>query len=542
MKPTVIATFNGDFFDWPFVENRTRFHDMDMFEEIGFAKDNEGEYKSKYCVHMDCFRWVKRDSYLPQGSQGLKAVTTAKLGYNPTELDPELMTPYAYDKPQLLSEYSVSDAVATYYLYYKYVHPFIFSLCTIIPLNPDEVLRKGTGTLCEMLLSVQAYEGNILLPNKHSDPIERFYEGHLLESETYVGGHVESLEAGVFRSDIPTHFKIDPTAIDELLGNLHNSIKFCIEVENGKKMEDVENFDEIYTQIESSLLELKNNPSRQEKPLIYHVDVASMYPNIMTSNRLQPDSMKSEEDCAACDFNRPGKNCDRRLPWAWRGEYYPAEMNEYNMIKRTLQNETFRELDLGYLLELLMNYLMLNKQQRSKRISDYSRKVYHRVKSSKVVTREAIICQRENPFYVDTVRSFRDRRYEFKGLAKVWKGKVGKIASNDTIARDEAKMVVLYDSLQLAHKVILNSFYGYVMRKGSRWYSMEMAGVTCLTGATIIQMARALVERIGRPLELDTDGIWCILPKSFPENFNLKCKDGKKIFGVPVFYVELFGS
>jgi DNA polymerase epsilon subunit 1 len=37
--------------------------------------------------------WVKRDSYLPQGSQGLKAVTTAKLGYNPIELDPELMTP-----------------------------------------------------------------------------------------------------------------------------------------------------------------------------------------------------------------------------------------------------------------------------------------------------------------------------------------------------------------------------------------------------------------------------------------------------------------
>ena len=27
-------------------------------------------------------------------------------------------------------------------------------------------------------------------------------------------------------------------------------------------------------------------------------------------------------------------------------------------------------------------------------------------------------------------------------------------------------MVVLYDSLQLAHKCILNSFYGYVMRKG----------------------------------------------------------------------------
>ncbi|KAK6465694.1 DNA-directed DNA polymerase epsilon, catalytic subunit A [Scheffersomyces coipomensis] len=530
-KPTVIATFNGDFFDWPFVETRTTFHDMDMFDEIGFAKDNDGEYKSKYCVHMDCYRWVKRDSYLPQGSQGLKAVTTVKLGYNPTELDPELMTPYAYEKPQLLSEYSVSDAVATYYLYYKYVHPFIFSLCTIIPLNPDEVLRKGTGTLCEMLLSVQAYENNILLPNKHSEPIERFYDGHLLESETYVGGHVESLEAGVFRSDLENDFKVDPTAIDELLNDLHNSIKFCIEVENNKKFEDVENFDEIYNQVRDQLLELKANPVRKEVPLIYHVDVASMYPNIMTSNRLQPDSMKTEEDCAACDFNRPGKNCDRRLPWSWRGEFYPAEMNEYNMLKRTLQNETFPAAK-PWLPLRTFDELSYTEQASliKKRISDYSRKVYHRVKQTEVVTRESIICQRENPFYVDTVRSFRDRRYEFKGLAKVWKGKISKLDKHDTIKRDEAKkMVVLYDSLQLAHKVILNSFYGYVMRKGSRWYSMEMAGITCLTGATIIQMARALVERIGRPLELDTDGIWCILPKSFPENFTLKCKDGKKI-------------
>ncbi|ODV69915.1 DNA polymerase epsilon catalytic subunit A [Hyphopichia burtonii NRRL Y-1933] len=532
VRPTVIATFNGDFFDWPFVENRTNFHDLDMFDEIGFAKDNEGEYKSKYCVHMDCFRWVKRDSYLPQGSQGLKAVTTAKLGYNPTELDPELMTPYAYEKPQLLSEYSVSDAVATYYLYYKYVHPFIFSLCTILPLNPDEVLRKGTGTLCEMLLMVQAYENNIILPNKYTDPIERFYDGHLLESETYVGGHVESLEAGVFRSDIPNKFKIDPTAIDELLNDLKSAIKFCVEVENGKKLEDVENFDEVYNQIKSELIELRDNPVRNETPLIYHVDVASMYPNIMTSNRLQPDSIKSEEDCAACDFNRPGKNCDRRLPWAWRGEYYPAEMNEYGMIKRTLQNESFPGVK-PWLPQRSFDELPYAEQALliKKRLSDYSRKVYHRIKQSKIVTREAIVCQRENPFYVNTVRNFRDRRYEFKTLAKVWKGKTSKIASSDQIAKDEAKkMVVLYDSLQLAHKVILNSFYGYVMRKGSRWYSMEMAGITCLTGATIIQMARSLVERLGRPLELDTDGIWCILPKSFPENFNLKCKDGKKIF------------
>jgi DNA polymerase epsilon subunit 1 len=42
------------------------------------------------------------------------------------------------------------------------------------------------------------------------------FEGHLLASETYVGGHVEALEAGVFRSDIATDFKIEPSAAQQV--------------------------------------------------------------------------------------------------------------------------------------------------------------------------------------------------------------------------------------------------------------------------------------------------------------------------------------
>ena len=137
-----------------------------MEEEIGFAPDSQNEYKCRACIHMDAFRWVKRDSYLPVGSQNLKATTKAKLRYDPMELDPEDMCRMACEDPQGLANYSVSDAVATYYLYMKYVHPFIFALCTIIPMEPDEVLRKGSGTLCEVLLMVQAFHGNIIFPNK----------------------------------------------------------------------------------------------------------------------------------------------------------------------------------------------------------------------------------------------------------------------------------------------------------------------------------------------------------------------------------------
>ncbi|KAI9803328.1 MAG: DNA polymerase epsilon catalytic subunit, partial [Phylliscum demangeonii] len=536
-RPTVIATYNGDFFDWPFVEARAGILGIDMYREIGFRRNSEDIYQCDYCAHMDCFSWVKRDSYLPQGSQGLKAVTVAKLGYDPDELDPELMTRYANERPQTLAEYSVSDAVATYYLYMKYVHPFIFSLCTIIPLGPDAVLRKGTGTLCEMLLMVQAYEKGIVLPNKHQAPIEAFWDGHLLESETYVGGHVESIEAGVFRSDIPTHFSLEPAALDDLISDLDSALRFSVEIESRTSLAETTNYDEVKQQIEEQLLDLKSRPHREENPSIYHLDVASMYPNIMTTNRLQPDSMINESDCAACDFNRPGKTCDRRMPWSWRGEFLPAKRDEYKMIRRALENErfpsrwpsgpsrTFQDLEASEQAGLI-----------KKRLQDYSKKIYHKIHETKTVEREAIICQRENPFYVDTVKSFRDRRYEFKGQQKVWKNRSESLKSSGAPAEevDEArKMVVLYDSLQLAHKVILNSFYGYVMRKGSRWYSMEMAGVTCLTGAHIIQMARKLVERIGRPLELDTDGIWCILPSAFPQNFAFSLKNGKKL---PISY------
>ena len=90
-------------------------------------------------------------------------------------------------------------------------------------------------------------------------------------------------------------------------------------------------------------------------------------------------------------------------------------------------------------------------------------------------------------------------------------------------------MMNLYESLQLAHKIILNSFYGYVMRRGARWHSMEMAAMVTHLGSMIIKDSRELVERIGKPLELDTDGIWCLLPLGFPENFPLKLKSGKKI-------------
>ena len=63
------------------------------------------------------------------------------------------------------------------------------------------------------------------MPNRHEEAYSNMYNGHLLASETYVGGHVEALEAGVFRSDIPLEFKIEPSAVQKVRFSIICSIQ-----------------------------------------------------------------------------------------------------------------------------------------------------------------------------------------------------------------------------------------------------------------------------------------------------------------------------
>ncbi|KAF1787624.1 DNA polymerase epsilon, catalytic subunit A, C-terminal [Phytophthora cactorum] len=517
-KPHIFVTYNGDFFDWPFIDTRAQVHGINMAHEIGVSLDERsGEYRGRCSVHMDAFCWVKRDSYLPQGSQGLKAVTKYKLGYDPVEVDAEDMVALARDEPLKMASYSVSDAVATFYLYDKYVHLFVFSLCTIIPLGSEDVLRKELRRE------------------------EKFYKGHLVENETYVGGHVECLESGVFRADFLYDFQLVPSAFQQLIDNIDRDLTFSLEVEMNVPVDRVANYEEVKKDIVDRLVGLRERPNRKEQPLIYHLDVAAMYPNIILTNRLQPCAIVNEADCAACAYNTEcgraaikdkDASCQREMDWVWRGDFYPATRPEYYSIKTQLEYENFPLEKKGGAvngeaskgpsrsIQSTVPFAQLPKDKQElllkQRFKSYCSSVYKKTKVTEEQKRSATVCMRENPFYVNTVRAFRDRRYEYKGLTKVWKKKVGQAAeAKDLLAKIDAQ-----------NKLYLNSFYGYVMRKGARWHSMEMAGIVTHTGSNIITGARELVEQIGRPLELDTDGIWAILPKSFPETFSFKLKDG----------------
>ena len=66
-------------------------------------------------------------------------------------------------------------------------------------------------------VQVEAYRGQVVCPNKHTDGSERFYKGRLLSTETYIGGKVEAIESGVFRADIPCKFNLQPAAYQSLI-------------------------------------------------------------------------------------------------------------------------------------------------------------------------------------------------------------------------------------------------------------------------------------------------------------------------------------
>ena len=98
----------------------------------------------------------------------------------------------------------------------------------------------------------------------------------------------------------------------------------------------------------------------------------------------------------------------------------PASRNEYQTIRLQLESETIPPARPG---DSAVNFHSLPLYEQAalekKRLADYCKKAYKRTKITREESKSTTICQRENSFYVDTVRAFRDRRYEFKGLLKV---------------------------------------------------------------------------------------------------------------------------
>ena len=202
-----------------------------------------------------------------------------------------------------------------------------------------------------------------------------------MNTETYVGGRVEAIECGVFRADFPEKFRLDPEAYEALIMNVERTMTFSLEKEEGVPVDQVTNYKEVCDEIKKALADLRDRPNRLENPLIYHLDVGAMYPNIILTNRLQPPALIDEETCASCDYNEPDAPCRRKMDWMWRGDYYPANKNETSRVRQQLETEKFQ--DKGQMVP----YHKLNENVRAEklksRVTEYCRRAYKKIKITK---------------------------------------------------------------------------------------------------------------------------------------------------------------
>jgi len=158
---------------------------------------------------------------------------------------------------------------------------------------------------------------------------------------------------------------------------------FALEIENGGvDPGEVENYDEIKVQITEKLLAIKAQcPTLTVEPLIYHVDVAAMYPNIILSNRLQPVAIVDEQICAGCTFNKEANDCKRELDWEWKGELYPLSKSEFERVKLQLKHELEQSKQAEHQKSFFQESEDFAKLLKN-RVKDYARMHYNHVKKT----------------------------------------------------------------------------------------------------------------------------------------------------------------
>jgi DNA polymerase epsilon subunit 1 len=68
----------------------------------------------------------------------------------------------------------------------------------------------------------EAFRCLVVFPNKERSEFEKFYKGHLIENETYIGGHVEAIRTGVYRNDLKYSFKLKKETYQMLIDEVND--------------------------------------------------------------------------------------------------------------------------------------------------------------------------------------------------------------------------------------------------------------------------------------------------------------------------------
>ena len=187
-------------------------------------------------------------------------------------------------------------------------------------MSPDEVLRKGSGTLCESLLMVEALPWEHRVPEQAGRRRREARRAPAGESRRTSAGTSSASQTGVFRADIPTKFRLNPKGYQKLLDSLDDDLEYALE--DGGRRHDPGGLRQLRRGARRSRRSSRRcaTTNQSANPLIYHLDVGAMYPNIILTNRLQPPADGHRGHLRGVRFQQPGEDCKREMEWLWRGE------------------------------------------------------------------------------------------------------------------------------------------------------------------------------------------------------------------------------
>ena len=225
-KPDVFADFYGDRFDIPFLYGRSKKYGLDFLSFTGFsferkmdARDKDEEefqllkdvdYVSNAGVfHLDAFLWTQKYSYLPKSALSLKASVKKRLKIQPIERE----ALWAIDKnPAEAVAYAGSDGYITWRYVKEIILDFCISMGQMFPIPTAEILTKRAGSLDDLLIDAIGYSRGIIGKKRFQQTgLGKFTKNLNLENVAFTGGLVEARNIGVWRSDIPYPFNLDPT-------------------------------------------------------------------------------------------------------------------------------------------------------------------------------------------------------------------------------------------------------------------------------------------------------------------------------------------
>lgn len=495
--------YNSDVFDMPFLSTRCEAHGIPFEKEFGFS--NRGlryGFQSPDCVHLDLYRWTERDSMLPLGQRGLKDVTRVKLGFEPDEVDPEEMMPLALRDAPAMIMYNASDVVATSLLNEKFVETFVYALGSIVPMNPDDILRSGSGSLCEAAILAKARATGINIENK--PPSEErgrdalLKRGLVCKDETFVGGSVESSRPGIYDCKFEEPFD---GCLLESVRSIRDRVRDVLRHATESEGIDCDPgaLDSTARRLRGELEDFLRDAEAKKRMSygIYHYDVKAMYPSIILTYKLQPHAVRTEGPC--CD------DCVS-MTWEWKARVYDMSPREYEerVSSRCKEDVTKSEL-------VAKCREVMRSDKKKKPLSDHNRDV------------EVWVCQRETPFFVNVVQELKDVRDNCKAKLKREQRKPD--------GERDPEVVAWYDNLQLSYKTVLNSCYGWLKMKGNRWGegATVTAALVCARGRDIIRRADEALDGFSLRLNRDTDGTFRRVPRGFPVELPLTKRNGDAV-------------